>query len=45
MSSGMLSMSGVPIVPGAMAHTRIPAGARSRAMGSVMPRIAALAAP
>ena len=33
------------MVPGAMAHTRIPMGARSRAMGSVMPRMAALAAP
>ena len=38
-------MSGVPIVPGAMAHTRIPIGARSRAIGRVMPRMAALAAP
>ncbi len=43
-SSGMLSMSGVPIVPGAMAHTRIPSGERSRAIGSVMPRMAAFAA-
>ena len=37
-------MSGVPIVPGAIAHTRIPSGARSRAIGSVMPRIAPFAA-
>ena len=31
-------------VPGAIAHTRTPTGARSRAIGSVMPRIAAFAA-
>ena len=39
------SIIGVPMVPGAMAHTRMPIGARSRAMGSVIPRMAALAAP
>ena len=38
-------MSGVPITPGAMAHTRTPIGARSRAMGRVMPKMAAFAAP
>ena len=38
------SISGVPMVPGAMAHTRIPMTPRSRAMGRVMPRMAALAA-
>ena len=43
-ASGTLSIMGVPIVPGAMAQTRIPSGARSRASGRVMPRIAALAA-
>ena len=43
-SCGADSISGVPIVPGAMAHTRIPIGARSRASGRVMPRIAAFAA-
>ena len=36
--------AGVPIVPGAIAHTRIPMGLRSRAIGNVMPRIAAFAA-
>ena len=43
-ASGTPSISGVPIVPGAIAHTRTPIGARSRAMGRVMPRIAAFAA-
>ena len=45
MASLALIMIGVPIVPGAMAQTRTPIGARSRAIGSVIPRIAALAAP
>ena len=43
-AAGTLSMIGVPIVPGAIAQTRMPSAARSRASGSVMPRIAAFAA-
>ena len=43
-SSGALCIRGVPMVPGAMAHTRIPNGARSRASGRLIPRMAALAA-
>ena len=44
-SSGARIISGVPMVPGAIAQTRIPMGARSRAIGSVMPSTAAFAAP